>query len=280
VENQALFDRHLARLRQNKEMESVHKETQSIINSVFSELINANKGTEQFGGKLDEYTAKLKSANKVQDIQVIMRGLIQETTAAAAAGRQLQEKLNKATQQTEKLQQQLQETKKEAYIDGLTGLNNRKAFDAKLIELQQEFKKHKIYYSVVFVDIDFFKKFNDTYGHKIGDLVLQVVGGILHNGVKGSDFPARYGGEEFCVLLPATTLENAKIVAEQLRMKIAVKKPRNEETGEDYGKITASFGVSQVKHEDTPETVLERADKALYLAKESGRNAVKTEMDL
>lgn len=261
-------------------MSEVQRETQAMIESMVSELLKANKDTSQFGDRLEQYSTKLKTATKMSDIQLIMKAMLQDTTAQAASSRQLESKLKEASAQTEALRNKLHETEKEAYIDGLTGLNNRKAFDKKIAALFDEFRKAKYYFSVIFIDIDFFKKFNDTFGHKVGDLVLQIVGATLHKGVKGSDFPARYGGEEFVVLLPATTLDNARIVAEQLRVQIMLKKPTHPETGEVYSKITASMGVSQIKPEDTVETVVERADKALYLAKQSGRNNVKTEMEL
>ena len=107
-----------------------------------------------------------------------------------------------------------------------------------------------------------------------------MIGGILHDSVQGADFPARYGGEEFVVLLPETPLDKAVIVAERIRMKISLKKPVDPHTGEPIRKITASFGVSFFNDNDSSETIVQRADKALYLAKDSGRNNVKSEMDL
>jgi len=258
----------------------VQEQTQHLLEGVLGGLLDANKNTAQFGGQLGNYAQKLKKATKVSDVQGIMKNLLQDTAQMAASSKQLESKLEEATKQAEALRQQLHQTEEEATRDGLTKLHNRKAFDGKLAELFDDFKKGKGYFSVVFLDIDFFKKFNDTYGHQVGDLVLQTVGGILHNSVKGSDFPARYGGEEFIVLLPSTVLENAKLVAEQLRVKISVKKPKKSATGEVFERITASLGVSQVRPEDTPESVVARADKALYFAKESGRNNVKTEREL
>jgi len=271
---------HKARLQATEDMDQVHIETQAVISEVFSELLKADKNTAVFGGKLTEHSRKMREATKASEIKKIMANMMQDTAQMVASNRTLQEKLNEATRQTENLKEKLHKTEKEASRDALTGLNNRKAFDEKINELYQAFKSSKIYFSVVFADIDFFKKFNDTYGHKVGDLVLQSVANTLRRGVKGGDFPARYGGEEFVILFPSTPLESARIVAEQLRILISVKRPENPEPGEVYGKITASFGVSQITPGDTPQSVLERADKALYLAKKSGRNNVKTEKEL
>lgn len=264
----------------NQMMERVQRETQSIIKTVFDDLYRAYKDTTQFGGKLGQYVEQITSADRIVDLQQILKALVADTSAISESQRQLQEKLEAAHAQTEELKRRLKDTEQEAMHDPLTGLNNRKAFDQKLQELYENFKKEKSYFSAIFVDIDLFKKFNDTYGHRVGDLVLQTVGSILHKGLKGADFPARYGGEEFCILLPATTLDNAKIVAEQLRVLISVKKPRNPATGEVYDRVTASLGVARIRPEDTPTSVIERADDALYHAKKSGRNNVKTERDL
>jgi diguanylate cyclase len=130
------------------------------------------------------------------------------------------------------------------------------------------------------VDIDLFKKFNDTYGHTIGDDVLQFVGSLLYDNLKGRDFPARYGGEEFIVLLPSTVLDNACIVAEEIRRRLSDKKLKHARTGESLGKVTASLGVAQIAPGDTINSLLDRADKAVYKAKNSGRNNVKSEKDL
>ena len=130
------------------------------------------------------------------------------------------------------------------------------------------------------MDIDHFKTFNDTYGHQIGDLVLKNVGATLKNRLKGKDIPTRYGGEEFVILLPETMLKNACIVSEQLRIRIAVRPLLDPKTNEGIAKVTISSGVAEIRLGDDAETIVNRADKALYLAKESGRNRTNSEEDL
>ncbi len=278
--HERLYNQFLAPREERAVMDQVQKQTQALLAGVMEDLGTAHKDAHQFGGKLAGYVAEIKQAAGLEDLRRIMRHMLHDTAEMMAASKQLEAKLAEASRQTRELRQRLQVTAEAALRDALTGLHNREAFDKKLAELHQEFVRARQYYSAIFVDIDFFKRFNDTYGHAVGDLVLQTVGAILKAGVKGSDFPARYGGEEFVVLLPATVLENAKIVAEQLRVKIAVKRPQDPESGEVFERVTASFGVAQVRPGDTPAAVLARADKALYLAKESGRNTVKTELDL
>jgi diguanylate cyclase len=277
--HQALFKKHFAPP-DSHDIEEVHHETQAMISKIFTEMLQATKNTTEFNDKIQEYSLKVHDATKVSDLRQTIKNMLKDTAEIVASNKHLSEKLNEATQQTEKLKEKIQITEKEATVDALTGLNNRKAFDKKINELYREFELSGAIFSAIFADVDFFKKFNDTYGHKVGDLVLQEVAKILKQGVKGGDFPARYGGEEFVVLLPTTSLDGARIVSEQLRIHIASKKPYNKKTGEVFSKITASFGVAEMKTGDTPESIMVRADKALYLAKESGRNKVTTESEL
>ena len=122
------------------------------------------------------------------------------------------------------------------------------------------------------LDIDYFKKFNDTYGHQVGDQVLKLVASTLKTGVKGGDIVARYGGEEFAIILPKTTKENAFTVAEHVRDSVSSKDIINRGTGKVLGQIRLSVGVSEYKPGESIEDLIERADKALYEAKNNGRN--------
>ena len=128
--------------------------------------------------------------------------------------------------------------------------------------------------SIIILDIDFFKKVNDRYGHNVGDKVLIQVAHSLLKTLRNIDVICRWGGEEFLALLPTASLENASLLAEKLRAYI-------ESLEIDIvGGVTVSFGVAQVINGESMEDVIERADKALYLAKNSGRNCVRTELDI
>ena len=126
------------------------------------------------------------------------------------------------------------------------------------------------------IDVDFFKKFNDEYGHQIGDMVLRLVARTIAECVRGRDFVARYGGEEFVVLLPRTGLEGAFAVAENIRNTVASKRLARKSTGESLGMVTLSFAVAQFKPGETLEDFVTRADTGLYKAKKRGRNRVES----
>jgi diguanylate cyclase len=128
-------------------------------------------------------------------------------------------------------------------------------------------------------DIDHFKKFNDTYGHQTGDQVLRLVALAVKQNVKGHDVACRYGGEEFAVLLPHTSLRQAVTVAEHIRRAVLTKELVKRSTGENLGRITISIGVSSFVAQDTVQSMIARADAALYAAKAAGRNLVRCESD-
>ncbi len=130
------------------------------------------------------------------------------------------------------------------------------------------------------IDIDYFKKFNDTYGHQLGDQVLRLVARCLVDCTKGQDTPARYGGEEFGIVLPETELRNANILAEQVRETVSSKKIYKRSTNQDLGIITVSVGVAAFKSGEPLSSFIQRADEALYEAKRKGRNKVIDETQL
>ena len=159
-----------------------------------------------------------------------------------------------------------------ASTDPLTGLYNRFKFSELYFLEYTAMIQRDSDMSIILLDIDFFKRINDTYGHNIGDQVLIQVSHVLLKTLRSIDIVCRWGGEEFVVLLPAASVQNAVYLSEKLRVYI-------EELEIDIvGKITASFGVSQVREDDDIEDAIARADKALYIAKNSGKNRVEMEI--
>ena len=260
-------------------LHEVHKETHKIFQNIFQVTLSTNDLASDYSDKMEEYSNKLHDANDLTQMRNFIEDIIKDTNNMAESSRQLNQELEEATSQIQTLSKQLEETEREVLLDALTGLNNRKAFDRKINDLCKKFDKNEDFFSVVMLDIDYFKKFNDQYGHQVGDEVLRIVGAHLKKNLKGKDFPSRYGGEEFIVLLPNTKLDKAYIVAEQIRETISKKRLKIKKTGQALGNITVSVGVSEIREGDTAISVVERADSALYLAKDSGRNNVKSEKD-
>ncbi len=156
-----------------------------------------------------------------------------------------------------------------ATIDGLTGLKNHRAFQEKLQQELEHIKEAKQSLSVVLIDVDHFKQYNDTFGHPAGDDVLRRLGSILQNSVRGSDFVARYGGEEFVLLFPGAGSEQSVVLAERIRGAVAAENwPLRE--------VTISVGIATCDEcgSTTSLAMVEQADRALYVSKKAGRNRV------
>jgi len=164
------------------------------------------------------------------------------------------------------------EFKQRAFTDELTNIYNRAYFNEELFKQIAICKREKATFSFIMLDIDKFKDFNDTYGHQIGDEVLKDLARIINNHTRATDTFARWGGEEFVKILPNTNLNDAKKVAEHLRSIVEY------HTFVDGLKVTCSFGVSEFKDSDNGQTILKRADDALYKAKENGRNRVEAKL--
>lgn len=158
-----------------------------------------------------------------------------------------------------------------AITDGLTDLNNHRHFQEKLKETAEMAKRYRIFLSLLILDVDNFKTFNDIYGHQVGDMVLKSVSATIKGHIRATDFPARYGGEEFAVIMPETSYDGAKILAERLRKRIA-ETPFLLSDGEK-ALITVSIGFASIpENARDKDELMEMADKALYFAKQHGRN--------
>ncbi len=157
-----------------------------------------------------------------------------------------------------------------AITDGLTQLYNRTKMDMELQKLEGIYKRYGRVFSVIMIDIDYFKSVNDTFGHQVGDSVLKEFAKILKENIRNTDFIGRWGGEEFLIVCPETSEENATTLALNLRKQI------EETLFEKVGHKTMSVGVAQIKDEMDLDTLINNADNAMYFAKENGRNRVVT----
>jgi len=166
---------------------------------------------------------------------------------------------------------EMEELRREVFRDKLTGVGNRRFADITLENYERTMRDSGVSFGVIFVDIDFFKKVNDTWGHAAGDQVLHMVAQTLANGLRALDVTCRWGGEEFVVIAPNVTPESLAALAERLRMLV-------EKSWLDFKgvrlEVTASFGGAVSREKDTADVVVARADRQVYMSKEAGRNCV------
>jgi diguanylate cyclase len=247
-----------------------------IVDQVRKHLDSAAGDANAFGRTLDDFSLAIGDGGK-PDVRGLIADLVSETQQVALRNRSLEERLNRASGEVTELKQNLQHVQREALTDGLTGIPNRKSFEARLRDAAHDALENAEHLSLLIADIDLFKRFNDTYGHQIGDQVLKLVAKTLTDSVKGRDTPARYGGEEFAIILPQTRLNDARIVAEQIRNGLMRRKLVSRDTRDDYGTVTLSFGAAQYRPGEDLAALVQRADAALYHAKRLGRNRVATE---
>lgn len=167
---------------------------------------------------------------------------------------------------------------KHATLDALTGFYNRRQLEERIRQEVSNAKRQNAPLCGIMTDIDFFKSVNDTYGHAVGDLVLKTIAKVIRSQLREYDIAGRYGGEEFSILLPFTKIEEARMVAERLRKSIESKVINISKVNPDADvkeiKVTISLGIYEIKPEDKEEDLLKKADKALYEAKNTGRNKV------
>jgi diguanylate cyclase (GGDEF)-like protein len=161
-------------------------------------------------------------------------------------------------------------------VDGLTGLFVRRYFDARIEEEIERSKRYGSAFSVVMVDVDDFKRLNDTHGHLIGDRVLRGIANVVKSQMRGVDTAARYGGEELALILPRTEMVGAYNVGERIRAAIAEMRITTDVDASQALRVTASFGIASYPESKARdgEDLVRRADRALYRAKKTGKNRV------
>ena len=257
-----------------EELEQQRQQLQKIIESILSSHSHSKDEISDYSNSLNHFSEVLSGPCDSDELVIEVQKVMEETQSVEQSQQQFDAQMTDAMGEIDSLRDELEKVRKESLTDALTGLANRKAFDQTLDKIISDKSNDNPVFSVVIADIDHFKQFNDTYGHLVGDKVLKYVSKIIKACVKGKDLAARFGGEEFTLLLPDTDISGAEIVSEQVRSAIEKTNLVDKSANEDYGKVTISIGVSQYRPNEQSQEVLERADKALYQAKEKGRNRV------
>jgi diguanylate cyclase len=251
---------------------------------------NENKGfSEKLSTDINKISKDFEEVSDIKDLKKAVMGTIgninkcideknkldmQQMKEKENKLKLLGDRVNDIKKEADVIKKKAEKLEQQSLLDELTGVNNIKAYEKRMSELIADLK---IPASLILCDIDKFKLINDTYGHKVGDLALKKFASQLNEKINAKDFVARYGGELFAVILPNISLEDAKVVAEKIRGFIY---NSNFSYKGSQIQLTVSIGVGTFRKDDTASSVFERADRALYLAKHSGRNVVKTEEEV
>ena len=214
------------------------------------------------------------------DPKLLVENLLTELAKAVTRTAKLEARFAESTRELDAIRDSLNKSEERAKTDTLTDLPNRRALDEFFLKAQIASMEKGEPLSVLLIDIDHFKMFNDNFGHGVGDQVLRLMANVLRERLREYDLPARYGGEELIAVLPGADLATCAAVAERIRRLISECRITRRSTGEILPSITVSIGVGQFQFGESMADLIDRCDRALYLAKRTGRNRVVTEDQL
>ena len=265
--------RHFAHIHYPAGVERAHAHLARHLKELLTMMREEQYALETYTKLLDETTAQInvKGHAGVEILRQAVALLTSATTETVTQGRERAENVSQKSVEMEAIRQELDEYKRIANTDSLTRLANRRAFDERLATVYNA-EQHRASTSLLIADIDHFKKINDSFGHPIGDKILATVGNVIRATLRRDTFVARTGGEEFAVLLTATGPEESFQVAERIRNALAGTPFKNSKTGVNYGPITLSIGLCQASQAEDYLDLYNKADIALYCAKNAGRN--------
>jgi diguanylate cyclase len=274
-----IYETYISPTRFSERIDDVGAQVKGEIEQVMAMIGAAAGSAYNYTENLANASEELGRVDDGSGIRMIVESLVQATKEVERINKALEARLSASKLEITELQEVLEAVRTESLTDPLTSLANRKYFDDAVTKTLAAAHARREPLSLMLMDIDHFKKFNDTYGHLTGDQVLRLVAISVKQNVKGQDIAARYGGEEFAIVLPNTALRQAITVADHIRRAVMNKELMKRSTGEHLGRVTMSIGVATLCPTDSPQSLIERADVCLYAAKRSGRNRVIGESD-
>jgi len=262
------------------------KDFKEIIDILTKAMMDLGVENQNYNERIYKQTENIEKLTLLDNIKAIKSAIKEEVSQIRASIIEKQETDNRQittlSKKVSTLETQLKKAESESLKDGLTGIYNRLAFDNHIKNKVEMNAIGRSPFSLLMIDIDDFKKINDAYGHQVGDRVILAVVQKFLAFIRTDDFPARYGGEEFAIVLSGATLRNAVKKGKQICKALAATRysVSNADDNDQYLNITVSVGVAYAHKDDTVETVIRRADNALYQAKQAGKNRAVSEKEL
>ncbi|WP_020589466.1 GGDEF domain-containing protein [Desulfobacter curvatus] len=269
------FSNHVSD-RQLLNTEEQTRKAGSLLDGITSRLTEAGNRMGLQGDQLKAHIENLNNASNEPDIKNICRDIVLETQGIIDGNAELKNNIHTTISELDALKLELKNLKEAAKTDMLTGLLNRRGFEDAIKQPMEEAQEETAPLTLIIADIDRFKRINDNYGHLTGDNVLKLISKLLQKHIKGKDIAGRFGGEEFIMVLPETKMDGGFALAEQIRTSLEKMRWQSKSSGKDIGTITISLGVAQFIPGENIDALIARADKALYAAKENGRNRTGT----
>ncbi len=276
-----LYDKYVKQTPDSQEVAAISGKLEGQLSNILKALSGAGLQTSNYASKLELAKSKMSEASlSVDGFKSILDDISSLTQAMISENTNLNTQLEKSSNEVSVLNEDLTHLRTQAETDALTGLANRRHMWQRMQSAISASLKKETPLCAMMLDIDHFKNFNDSFGHLVGDQVIKLLANTIDGLIKGKDTAARYGGEEFTIILPETTIKNAVTLANNIRIAISSKELKNKAKGTSLGTITISIGVAIFRKGETGEELLERADRALYAAKNGGRNQVMIAADV
>jgi len=270
---QDLYKRYIANPGQ-AQLENAEGTVRRLLESMSNSLNTADSEVSRYEASLDECAEELNAEISPDRIRDLVDVLSKSTHRMHEGSAALHANLDESRNEVKALKRELEQVKAQAKIDPLTNLKNRVGLEESLEAMRELPDAANATHALLIADIDRFKKINDTYGHIFGDKILKVVGKALEQVSLEGAIAARFGGEEFIVVAPSADIERGLELSENIRASIASGRIFNPKTKQEIERVTISIGVTEFNIAESIDAVIERADEALYRAKENGRNRV------
>lgn len=277
--NTELYTTHILAESTSEEAIDFSTRLSSEVDKILKLVDSAADNSVELGGAVRSVCDRLSSNSSPADVFTAVEAIVTATRHMEVRSQELESTLQTTRGELNELRENFEVVKTESRTDGLTGIANRKAFDEILLGEIRQAMEDGTSLSLLMCDIDHFKQFNDTWGHRVGDQVLRLAALCIRSNIKGRDTAARYGGEEFAVILPDTDLEGSAMLGEQIREAVQARELVKKTTGENLGRITMSLGLAEFRAGEPISELIERADACLYAAKAAGRNKLIAEND-
>ena len=265
---------YLPRGRLTEEIRDAGRVLDRELSSVSEAIANAHKSQVAYGDTLDKAATSIESVGDGAGLKAIVSGLTSATRKVQRENQTLEKRLDASTREVARLREHLEQVRRDAMTDALTNLANRKAFDEHLEAACAQAESGGGALTLAVLDIDHFKRFNDTWGHQTGDQVLRYVASVMGRMASAPRIAARYGGEEFAMIFPQESHAQVEKALEGIRKEIASRSLRRRSTDDELGAVTLSAGFALRRPGESASALLDRADAALYASKHAGRNRV------
>lgn len=256
------------------ELEQIRDGLRRVLAEVLQHILDAGGETSRYKDVLQNFAGRSIVGATRDKVREIVATLLKETQSMQQKSAAHEVKFRAGSQAVEALRKELERVRETATVDALTGLANKHAFDLELVRAVEHAESDNVELCLLFIDIDYFKRFNDMHGHLVGDEILRFIARNLKQCVRGRDLACRFDSDEFAVLLPGTNMFGANACANNIQATVSSQSLRRRSTKDHIGAVTLSIGVAHYRKSEGADELQKRAAQALLRAKSTGKNRV------